>query len=97
VRQSKLLALAPIIRVAALIFAQSRDGMIRCASNRSRAARRVTSATILPATISWMSRTGTFDSAQAAIDAMASPEGEAGAADVPNYYHEDPLFMFFEK
>jgi hypothetical protein len=99
VRQSKLLALAPIIRVAALIFAQSRDGMamIRCASNRSRAARRVTSATILPSTISWMSRTGTFDSAQAAIDAMASPEGQAGAADVPNYYHEDPLFMFFEK
>ncbi len=38
VRQSKLLALAPIIKVAALIFAQSRSGtaMIRCASNRSR-------------------------------------------------------------
>ena len=28
--------------------------------------------------------------------AMASPEGLAGAADVPNYYHGDPLFMFFE-
>jgi hypothetical protein len=27
---------------------------------------------------------------------MASPEGQAGAADVPKYYHEDPLFMFFE-
>ena len=39
---------------------------------------------------------GTFDSRQAALDAMASPEGQAGAADVPNYYHEDPLFMFFE-
>ena len=40
---------------------------------------------------------GTFDSTQAALDAMASPEGQAGAADVPNYYHDDPLFMFFEK
>ena len=40
---------------------------------------------------------GTFDSTQAAIDAMASPEGQAGAADVPNYYQDDPLFMFFEK
>jgi uncharacterized protein (TIGR02118 family) len=40
---------------------------------------------------------GTFDSTQAAIDAMASPAGQAGAADVPNYYHDDPLFMFFEK
>jgi PAS domain-containing protein len=40
---------------------------------------------------------GTFDSTQAALDAMASPEGLAGAADVPNYYHDDPLFMFFEK
>ena len=39
---------------------------------------------------------GTFDSTQAALDAMASPEGQAGAADVPNYYHDDPLFMFFE-
>jgi uncharacterized protein (TIGR02118 family) len=39
---------------------------------------------------------GTFESRQAAIDAMASPEGQAGAADVPNYYHEDPLFMFFD-
>jgi uncharacterized protein (TIGR02118 family) len=38
---------------------------------------------------------GTFDGRQAALDAMASPEGQAGAADVPNYYHEDPLFMFF--
>jgi len=28
---------------------------------------------------------------------MASPAGQAGAADVPNYYHRDPLFMFFEK
>jgi uncharacterized protein (TIGR02118 family) len=40
---------------------------------------------------------GTFDSRQAALDALASPEGLAGAADVPNYYHDDPLFMFFEK
>ena len=40
---------------------------------------------------------GTFDSRQAALDAMASPEGLAGAADVPNYYHDDPLFMFVEK
>ena len=40
---------------------------------------------------------GTFDSRQAALDAMASPEGQAGAADVPNYYHDVPLFMFFEK
>ena len=40
---------------------------------------------------------GTFDSRQAALDAMASPEGVAGAADVSNYYHGDPLFMFFEK
>ena len=40
---------------------------------------------------------GTFDSRQAALDAMASPEGLAGAADVPKYYHDDPLFMFFEK
>ena len=40
---------------------------------------------------------GTFDSRQAALDAMALPVGQAGAADVPNYYHEDPLFMFFEK
>jgi uncharacterized protein (TIGR02118 family) len=39
---------------------------------------------------------GTFDSRQAALDAIASPEGQAGAAGVPNYYHEDPLFMFFE-
>jgi uncharacterized protein (TIGR02118 family) len=39
---------------------------------------------------------GTFDSRQAALDALASPEGQAGAADVPNYYHDDPLFMFFE-
>ena len=39
---------------------------------------------------------GTFGSRQAALDAMASPEGLAGAADVPNYYHGDPLFMFFE-
>ena len=38
-----------------------------------------------------------IDSTQAAIDAMASPEGQAGAADVPNYYQDDPLFMFFEK
>jgi hypothetical protein len=35
--------------------------------------------------------------AHSALDAMASPEGQAGAADVPNYYHDDPLFMFFEK
>jgi hypothetical protein len=27
---------------------------------------------------------------------MASPEGLAGAADVPNFNHDDPLFMFFE-
>ena len=40
---------------------------------------------------------GTFDTTQAAIDAMASPEGQAGNADVPNYYHDVPLFMFFEK
>jgi uncharacterized protein (TIGR02118 family) len=40
---------------------------------------------------------GTFDSRQAALDAMASQEGIAGAADVPNYYHGDSLFMFFEK
>jgi uncharacterized protein (TIGR02118 family) len=40
---------------------------------------------------------GTFDSTQTAINAMASPEGQAGAADVPNYYHDVPLFMFFEK
>jgi hypothetical protein len=40
---------------------------------------------------------GTFDSRQAALDAMASPEGLAGAADVPNYYHDVPLFMFFER
>ena len=40
---------------------------------------------------------GTFDSTQAAIDAMASPAGQGGAADVPNYYHDVPLFMFFEK
>ena len=40
---------------------------------------------------------GTFDSTQAALDAIASPEGQAGAADVPNYYHDVPLFMFFEK
>ena len=40
---------------------------------------------------------GTFDSTQAAIDAMASPEGQASAADVSNYYHDVPLFMFFEK
>jgi uncharacterized protein (TIGR02118 family) len=39
---------------------------------------------------------GTFDSTQAALDAIASPEGQAGAVDVPNYYHEDSLFMFFE-
>jgi uncharacterized protein (TIGR02118 family) len=40
---------------------------------------------------------GTFDSRQAALDAIASPEGQAGNADVPNYYHDVPLFMFFEK
>jgi uncharacterized protein (TIGR02118 family) len=40
---------------------------------------------------------GTFDSTQAAIDAMASPEGQAGTADVPNYYHDVPLFMLFER
>jgi hypothetical protein len=38
-----------------------------------------------------------IDGAQAAHGALASPEGRAGAADVPNYYHDDPLFMFFEK
>ena len=40
---------------------------------------------------------GYFDSAQAALDALASPEGQAGNSDVPNYYHDVPLFMFFEK
>jgi hypothetical protein len=40
---------------------------------------------------------GTFDSTQAALDAIASPEGQAGAADVPNYYHDVPLFMVVEK
>jgi uncharacterized protein (TIGR02118 family) len=40
---------------------------------------------------------GTFNSRQAALDAIASPEGQAGNADVPNYYHDVPLFMFFEK
>ena len=40
---------------------------------------------------------GIFDSTQAVIDAMASPAGQAGAADVPNYYHRDPLFLFFER
>ena len=40
---------------------------------------------------------GTFDSTQAALDAVASPEGQAGAADVPNYYHDVPLFMVVEK
>jgi uncharacterized protein (TIGR02118 family) len=39
---------------------------------------------------------GRFDSTQAAIDAMASPEGQAGNADVPNYYHDVPLFLFFD-
>ena len=38
---------------------------------------------------------GTFDSTQAALDAIASPEGQAGA-DVPNYYHDVPLFMVVE-
>jgi uncharacterized protein (TIGR02118 family) len=40
---------------------------------------------------------GAFDSAQAALDAIASPEGQAGAADVPNYYDDAPLFMIVEK
>jgi hypothetical protein len=40
---------------------------------------------------------GTFDSTQAALDAIASPQGQAGAADVPNYYHDVPLFMVVEK
>jgi len=40
---------------------------------------------------------GTWESRQACLDAIASPEGQAGAADVPNYYQDDPLFMFFEK
>ena len=40
---------------------------------------------------------GTFDSTQVALDALASPEGQAGAADVPNYYHDEPLFMILEK
>ena len=40
---------------------------------------------------------GTFDSRQAALDAMASPAGLASAADVPNYYQGDPLFVFFEE
>lgn len=39
---------------------------------------------------------GTFDNRQAALDAMASPEGQAGNADVPNYYPTDPLYMFLE-
>jgi uncharacterized protein (TIGR02118 family) len=38
-----------------------------------------------------------FDSTQAALEALASAEGQAGAADVPNYYHDVPLFMFLEK
>jgi uncharacterized protein (TIGR02118 family) len=40
---------------------------------------------------------GTFDSTQVALDALASAEGQAGAADVPNYYHDEPLFMILEK
>ena len=40
---------------------------------------------------------GTFDNSQGALDAIASPEGQAGAADVPNYYQDDPLFMVVEK
>jgi uncharacterized protein (TIGR02118 family) len=39
---------------------------------------------------------GTFDSRQAVLDAIASPEGQAGAADQLNYQDEDPLFMIFE-
>jgi hypothetical protein len=40
---------------------------------------------------------GTWESRQACLDALASPEGRAGAADQANYYHEDPVFMFFDK
>jgi uncharacterized protein (TIGR02118 family) len=39
---------------------------------------------------------GTFDSRQAALDAIASPEGQAGTADVRNYYPDVPLFLVVE-
>jgi len=28
---------------------------------------------------------------------IASPQGQAGAADVPSYYHDVPFFMVVEK
>jgi uncharacterized protein (TIGR02118 family) len=37
---------------------------------------------------------GAWESRKACLDALASPEGQAGAADQANYYHEDPVFMF---
>src|ERR1700738_3632476 len=36
-------------------------------------------------------------STQAALDDIASPKGQACPADVPNYYHDVPLFMVVEK
>jgi uncharacterized protein (TIGR02118 family) len=48
-----------------------------------------------PSEFFWYWR-GTFDSTPAALEALGSPEGQAGAADVPNYYHDIPLFMFLE-
>ena len=38
----------------------------------------------------------TFASQQAIGDAMGSKEGQALVADIPNYYHEQPLIMIVE-
>ena len=44
----------------------------------------------------WLGRLWCSKFAAASDRRARSPEGLAGAADVPNYYNDDPLFMFFE-
>jgi uncharacterized protein (TIGR02118 family) len=39
---------------------------------------------------------GTFDSLKAIKDALASPEGQAVVADIPNYYHEVPTIVHLD-
>jgi uncharacterized protein (TIGR02118 family) len=39
---------------------------------------------------------GTFDNLKAINDALASPEGQAVVADIPNYYHELPTILHIE-
>ena len=38
----------------------------------------------------------TFDSAKAIADALGSPHGQKVVADIPNYYHEQPVILVVE-